>query len=58
MWVVYSCHQDYSGERCAEKSMKTHSMVDGDLSKITLAVISAFVSAVAFAVVAAVIIIQ
>lgn len=58
MWVVYRCHQDYFGERCGEKSMKTHSMVDGDLSKITLAVITAFVSAVTFAVVAAVIIVQ
>ncbi|KAK1345830.1 hypothetical protein QTO34_008295 [Cnephaeus nilssonii] len=56
--VTCKCHQDYFGERCGEKSMKTHSMVDGDLSKITLAVITAFVSAVTFAVVAAVIIIQ
>nr|KAF6498992.1 amphiregulin [Molossus molossus] len=52
------CHQDYFGERCGEKSMKTHSMVDGDLSKITLAAITAFVFAVSFAVIAAVIAIQ
>ncbi|EPQ13050.1 Amphiregulin [Myotis brandtii] len=56
--VSCTCHQDYFGQRCGEKSMKTHSMVDGDLSKITLAVITAFVSAVTFAVVAAIIIIQ
>ncbi|XP_006758069.1 PREDICTED: amphiregulin [Myotis davidii] len=56
--VSCRCHQDYFGERCAGKSMKTHSMVDDDLSKITLAVITAFVSAVTFTVVAAVIIIQ
>ncbi|XP_016065094.1 PREDICTED: amphiregulin [Miniopterus natalensis] len=56
--VTCNCHQDYSGERCGGKSMKTHSAVDGDLSKIMLVVITAFVSAVSFAVVAAVIAIQ
>ncbi|XP_066136440.1 amphiregulin [Saccopteryx bilineata] len=56
--VTCKCHQDYFGERCGEKSMKTHSMVDGDLSKITLAAIAAFVSAVSFTVIAAVITIQ
>lgn len=58
MWVVSRCHQDYFGERCGEKSMKTHSTVDGDLSKITLAAIAAFVSAVSFTAIAAVITIQ
>lgn len=52
------CHQDYFGERCGEKSMKTHSMVDGDLSKITLAAIAAFISAVSFTAIAVVITIQ
>lgn len=58
MWVVYRCHQDYFGERCGEKSMKTHSMVDNDLSKIALAAITAFVSAVSFTAIAVVITIQ
>ncbi|CAK6433072.1 unnamed protein product [Pipistrellus nathusii] len=56
--VSCKCHQDYFGERCGGKSMKTHSMVDGDLSKIMLAVITAFVSVVIFAAVAAVIVVQ
>ncbi|XP_045714039.1 amphiregulin [Phyllostomus hastatus] len=42
--VTCKCHADYSGERCGEKSMKTHSIVDGDLSKITLVAIATFVS--------------
>lgn len=58
MCAVYRCHQDYFGERCGEKSMKTHSMVDGDLSKIALAAVAAFVSAVSFTAIAAVIAIQ
>lgn len=35
--------------------MKTHSMVDSDLSKIALAVIAAFVTVVGFTVIAVVI---
>ncbi|KAF5926759.1 amphiregulin [Diceros bicornis minor] len=49
------CHQDYFGERCGEKSMKTHSLIDSDLSKIALAAIAAFVSAVSFTAIAVVI---
>ncbi|XP_022362052.1 amphiregulin [Enhydra lutris kenyoni] len=56
--VTCKCHQDYFGERCGEKSMKTHSMVDSDLSKIALASIAAFVSAVSFTAIAVVITIQ
>ncbi|XP_062055199.1 amphiregulin [Lepus europaeus] len=56
--VTCKCHHDYFGERCGEKSMKTHSMVDNDLSKIALAAITAFVSAVSFTAVAVVITIQ
>ncbi|XP_044622082.1 amphiregulin [Equus asinus] len=56
--VTCQCHQDYFGERCGEKSMKTHSMVDSNLSKIALAAIAAFVSAVSFTAVAVVITIQ
>uniref|UniRef100_A0A8C6QG91 Amphiregulin n=1 Tax=Nannospalax galili TaxID=1026970 RepID=A0A8C6QG91_NANGA len=44
--VTCKCHHDYFGERCGEKSMKTHTMDDSDLSKIALAVITVFVSAV------------
>ncbi|KAM9678715.1 amphiregulin [Trichechus inunguis] len=44
--VTCKCDQDYFGERCGEKSMKTQRMVDSDLSKIALAAIFAFVSAV------------
>lgn len=55
MCVVYRCPQDYFGERCGEKSMKTHSMVDSDLSKIALAVIAAFVTVVGFTAIAVVI---
>ncbi|XP_037385867.1 amphiregulin [Talpa occidentalis] len=53
--VTCICHQDYFGERCGEKSMKTHSMIDSDLSKIALAAIAAFVSAVSFTAIAVVI---
>ncbi|XP_004681268.1 PREDICTED: amphiregulin [Condylura cristata] len=53
--VTCICHQDYFGERCGEKSMKTHSMVDSDLSKIALAAIAAFVSALSFTAIAVVI---
>ncbi|CAH6884773.1 amphiregulin [Phodopus roborovskii] len=42
--VTCKCHPDYFGERCGEKSMKTHSGDDNDLSKI--AAITVFVSAV------------
>lgn len=44
--VSCRCHQDYFGERCGEKSMKTHSIMDSNLSKIALVAAVAFVSAV------------
>ncbi|XP_054447547.1 amphiregulin [Pteronotus mesoamericanus] len=50
--VTCKCHPDYFGERCGEKSMKTHSMVDGGLSKITLAAIAAFILAVCVTIIA------
>ncbi|XP_054941723.1 amphiregulin isoform X2 [Physeter macrocephalus] len=53
--VSCQCHQDYFGERCGEKSMKIHSMADSDLSKIALAAIAAFVSAMSFTAIAVVI---
>lgn len=53
--VTCKCPQDYFGERCGEKSMKTHSMVDSDLSKIVLAVVAAFVTVVGFTAIAIVI---
>ncbi|XP_004703434.1 amphiregulin [Echinops telfairi] len=53
--VTCKCHQDYSGERCGEKSMKTQKVIDGDLSKIALAAIVAFVFAVSLAAVVVVI---
>uniref|UniRef100_A0A8C3XA43 Amphiregulin n=1 Tax=Catagonus wagneri TaxID=51154 RepID=A0A8C3XA43_9CETA len=53
--VTCNCYQDYFGERCGEKSMKTHSMVDSNLSKIALAAIAAFVSAMSFTAIAVVI---
>ncbi|XP_008570695.1 PREDICTED: amphiregulin [Galeopterus variegatus] len=56
--VTCKCYHDYFGERCGEKSMKTHSMVDSDLSKIALAAIAAFVSAVSFTAIAVVITVQ
>uniref|UniRef100_A0A8C5LM24 Amphiregulin n=1 Tax=Jaculus jaculus TaxID=51337 RepID=A0A8C5LM24_JACJA len=56
--VTCKCHHDYFGERCGEKSMKTHSMVDGDLSKIALAAVTALVSAASFTAIAVVITIQ
>ncbi|XP_006898533.1 PREDICTED: amphiregulin [Elephantulus edwardii] len=56
--VTCVCHQDYFGERCGEKSMKTQKIVDSDLSKIALAAIVAFVSAVSLAAVVLVITIQ
>ena len=43
---------EYFGERCGEKSMKTQSMVNSDLSKIALAAIAAFVSAMTFTAIA------
>ncbi|KAM4854259.1 amphiregulin [Thomomys bottae] len=56
--VTCKCHHDYFGERCGEKYMKTQSMVDNDLSKIALAAIAAFISAVSFTAVAVVITVQ
>ncbi|KAL6075145.1 hypothetical protein STEG23_029972 [Scotinomys teguina] len=44
--VTCKCHQEYFGERCGEKIMKTHSGNDSDLSKIALVAITVFVSAV------------
>ncbi|XP_007953676.1 amphiregulin [Orycteropus afer afer] len=44
--VTCKCHQDYFGERCGGKSMKTQKMVDSGLSKIALAAIVAYVSTV------------
>lgn len=44
--VTCHCHQDYFGERCGEKTMKTQKKDDNDLSKIALAAIIVFVSAV------------
>lgn len=55
MYAVFRCYQDYFGERCGEKSMKTHTMVHSDLSKIALAAIAAFVSAMSFTAIAVVI---
>ncbi|KAK7830903.1 hypothetical protein U0070_018447 [Myodes glareolus] len=46
--VTCNCHQDYFGERCGEKYMKTHSGNDSDLSKIALLTITIFVSVVIF----------
>ncbi|XP_076999281.1 amphiregulin [Tamandua tetradactyla] len=56
--VTCRCHHDYFGERCGEKSMKTHSMIDSDLSKIAVAAIAAFISAMSFTAIAVVITIQ
>ncbi|XP_042534379.1 amphiregulin [Dipodomys spectabilis] len=56
--VTCKCHHDYFGERCGEKSMKTQSIVDSDLSKIALAAIAAFISAVSFTAIAVVITVQ
>uniref|UniRef100_A0A8C9PYQ1 Amphiregulin n=1 Tax=Spermophilus dauricus TaxID=99837 RepID=A0A8C9PYQ1_SPEDA len=56
--VTCKCHHDYFGERCGEKSMKTHSMGDRDFSKVALAAIAAFVSAMSFTAVAVVITVQ
>ncbi|KAL1791288.1 amphiregulin [Sigmodon hispidus] len=44
--VTCNCHNDYFGERCGEKSMKTHIEDDSDLSKTALVAITVFVSAV------------
>ena len=52
MWVICRCYSEYFGERCGEKSMKTQGMVDSDLSKIALAAIAAFVSAMTFTAIA------
>ncbi|XP_055967472.1 amphiregulin [Sorex fumeus] len=46
--VSCKCQQDYFGERCGEKSMKTQKTVDNDFSKIALAATAAFISAVSF----------
>ncbi|XP_004596239.2 amphiregulin [Ochotona princeps] len=56
--VTCKCQHDYFGERCGEKSMKTQSIVDSDLSKIAVAAIIAFVSAVSFTAVAVIITVQ
>ncbi|XP_026943434.1 amphiregulin isoform X1 [Sagmatias obliquidens] len=53
--VSCQCHQEYFGERCGEKSMKIHSMANSDLSKIALAAIAAFVSAMSFTAIAVII---
>uniref|UniRef100_A0A8C6HHC2 Amphiregulin n=1 Tax=Mus spicilegus TaxID=10103 RepID=A0A8C6HHC2_MUSSI len=47
--VTCNCHQDYFGERCGEKSMKTHSEDDKDLSKIAVVAVTIFVSAIILA---------
>ncbi|XP_075399670.1 amphiregulin [Tenrec ecaudatus] len=47
--VTCICHQDYFGERCGEKSMKTQKVIGGDLSKIALAAVVAFVFAMSLA---------
>ncbi|XP_059130638.1 amphiregulin [Peromyscus eremicus] len=56
--VTCKCHQDYFGERCGEKSMKTHSGDDSDLSKIALAAITVFVSAVSLIAIGIVVTVQ
>ncbi|XP_004629302.1 amphiregulin [Octodon degus] len=53
--VTCQCDQDYFGERCGEKSMKTHRIAGHDLSKIALAAITAFVSAVSLTAIAVVV---
>ncbi|XP_021511589.1 amphiregulin [Meriones unguiculatus] len=44
--VSCNCHHDYFGVRCGEKSMKTQSGDESDLSKIALAVITVFISVI------------
>lgn len=44
--VTCKCHYEYFGERCGEKSMKTHSGDDNDLSRIAVVAAIIFVSAV------------
>ncbi|CAO2639371.1 AREG, partial [Lemmus lemmus] len=56
--VTCNCHQDYFGERCGEKYMKTHSGNDSDLSKIALVAISVFVFVVSLAAIGVVVTIQ
>ncbi|KAM6161037.1 amphiregulin [Erethizon dorsatum] len=56
--VTCQCDQDYFGERCGEKSMKTHRIAGHDLSKIALAAIAAFISAVSLTAVAVVVTVQ
>ncbi|XP_019480127.1 PREDICTED: amphiregulin [Hipposideros armiger] len=56
--VTCQCPQDYFGERCGEKSMKTHNTVNDDLSKIALGAIAAFVSVMSLTAIAVVITIQ
>ncbi|KAB0344175.1 amphiregulin [Muntiacus reevesi] len=53
--VSCQCYPEYFGERCGEKSMKTQSLVDSDLSKIALAAIAAFVSATTFTTIAVIV---
>ncbi|XP_005401370.1 PREDICTED: amphiregulin [Chinchilla lanigera] len=56
--VTCQCDQDYFGERCGEKSMKTHRIAGHDLSKIALAAIAAFISAVSLTAIAVVVTVQ
>ncbi|XP_055451525.1 amphiregulin [Psammomys obesus] len=44
--VSCNCHHDYFGVRCGEKSMKTQSGDESDLSKIALAAITVFISVI------------
>lgn len=53
--VSCNCHQDYFGERCGEKSMKTQRLVDNDLSKIALAAIAAFITALSVTAIAVIV---
>ncbi|XP_003479594.2 amphiregulin [Cavia porcellus] len=56
--VTCQCDQDYFGERCGEKSMKTHKIAGHDLSKIALVAIAAFLSASSLTAIAVVITVQ
>ncbi|ELW70476.1 Amphiregulin [Tupaia chinensis] len=56
--VSCNCHHHYSGERCGEKIMETHSMVDSDLSRIALVTISAFIFVVSVTAIAIVLTVQ
>ncbi|ERE90855.1 amphiregulin isoform X1 [Cricetulus griseus] len=56
--VTCKCDSEYFGERCGEKSMKTQSKDDNDLSKIALAAITVFVSVVTLIAVGIVVTVQ